>query len=140
MRERIEALETRVAELEQTIRDLKALAKGDPGRDGKDGRDGRDGKSLQPRQIVAMLRDIVPTHSASSVIVQPATPQIVVQASEVSLEATLQAPVVENHVHVDGVREMVVATKELNHTMRMPMRPVTDKAGKMIGSERVEKL
>jgi hypothetical protein len=135
--DRIEALEARVAELEQTIRDLKALAKGDAGRDG---RDGRDGKSLNPRQIVAMLRDIVPTYQASSVIVQPAAPQIVVQASEVSLKATLPAPVVENHVHVDGVMDMAKATRDAVQMLGRPMRAVRDATGHVIGGERVKEL
>lgn len=60
--ERIASLEARIADLEQTIRSMKALAKGEPGRDGKDGRDGRDGLDARPvniKKIIAAVRGYI---------------------------------------------------------------------------------
>jgi len=57
--QRIAALESKVKSLDETIRQMKALArgpKGEDGRDGKDGKDGRDGKVIKLQSPMGTVR------------------------------------------------------------------------------------
>lgn len=108
--DQIAALVTRVDALEATVRNMKALAKGDPGRDGKDGRDGRDGKSVSAKHVVSAIRAAGSGHRAPHVNldahiqippggfvmrapdVHVSAPQVHVAAPEVHLEAVIHTP------------------------------------------------
>jgi hypothetical protein len=97
------SLEERVAELEATVRAMKAQAKGEPGRDGKDGRDGRDFR-FDTAKFVQLVR----SQRGAQIIVQPApmptlkvdAPVVHVAAPSVTVEAAA-APVVHAPVTVN---------------------------------------
>lgn len=95
--DRIAELEARVASIEAMVREMKALAKGDPGRDGKDGRDGRDGKSVSLSQVLAAIRNSAPSarsfgDSVASAISRLPAPSVTVHnppPERVSVERTV---------------------------------------------------
>jgi hypothetical protein len=100
--ERMASLEARITELEGTVRAMKALAKGDPGRDG---RDGRDGKSVSLAQIAALLK----THAA------PRAPQ------PIMLEPTFNVPVPTVNVRAGDV---IVPESHINVAVPQQAAPV----------------
>lgn len=135
----------RIEALEQEVRALRAMKqgpRGEAGRDGKDGRDGRDGKSINPARLFSMIRSAFSEMPRQSIHVEAAPQAIVVQPSEVVLEARLpDMPVapptpIENHVHVPNSTEFVDAIERLHETMRRPMRPIYDDEGRLVGGER----
>ena len=95
-------LEARVAELEATVRDMQALAKGEPGRDGKDGRDGRDGKSIRLARLMMAVRNALGPQRAPSVHVDS---HVQVQPAPVAVQAAgdVHLPALQSLVHVSPI-------------------------------------
>jgi len=100
MSDDLSQLTARVEYLESAIRNLKAVAKGDPGRDGKDGRDGRDGIDAKPvnysRVLAAVRGAAIPARAASfDVTLRPhiavSSPDIHVAAPNVNLSPIMHA-------------------------------------------------
>jgi len=145
---RLEALEQKFSEMSLEFEKLRALKRGEPGRDGLDGRDGRDGKSASARDIASAFVNLMPRSAPPAIHVE--TPVVVhgAQPEAPHVFVNLSAP--ENHVHLshaphdarqlEVVEELAGVTRELRETMQMPVKPVYDKAGKLIGGERVKSL
>lgn len=99
-------IEARVAALEETVRQMQALAKGERGEPGKDGRDGRDGKTLSPARLIAALRNVGSGGARGSTLVN-FDPHITVMPADVHVKTPdvhVSAPeihVAAPNVHVE---------------------------------------
>jgi len=145
---RVKELEEKFSELSRAFEALRKLKRGEPGRDGLDGRDGRDGKSASAREIASAFVNMMPRAAAPQISVE--TPVVVHAAQPEAAHVFVNLAAPENHVHLshaphderqlEVVEELAGVARELRDSIRMPVRPVYDKAGKLIGGERVPSL
>lgn len=138
----VNAQKQELAQLKRDMQHVLTMKQGPKGEAGRDGRDGRDARQISVPRLMAMLRNTnrqqapQPIH----VEVQSAVAPIVVQPSEVTLEATMPTPVIENHVHVEGLSDVAESQRELAGVLAKPVRSVFDDKGRVIGGERVDRL
>lgn len=152
----IAALRNRIEALEATVRGMKALAKGDPGRDGKDGRDGRDGRSMSVKHVVSAIRNAGSGYRAphvnldAHIQVAPGglvmrAPDVHVAAPEVHLEAVIQTPAPTINVIAEAKAPIVNIKQDPAHVVvQLPARKTTseierDALGQMTRVTQIEK-
>lgn len=129
--QRVAELEAQVRSLQQQLADALESVRGEPGRDGRDGKDGRSPSAKEVAMAYAGLVQKTPPAISAA----PA-PNIVVQVAPPHVHLDLNADV----VRFDGATELRESIAALTSTMRMPVRPVYDKQGKMLGGQRVPSL
>lgn len=147
LRKLVEGMELRLAALEETVATMKALAKGDPGLDGKDGRDGRDGATPSARAIASAFLNMMPKADSRPISIEPAVVvhQPALEVAPPNVFVSIGGA--ESHVHIDGVKDLgsinmpgmadlAKAARELRETMELPVRPIYDSNGKLVGSKR----